>query len=136
MSPFYRPTRQCIEPKLRASVLSLPGNSDAGFAAGARIRLRFALALKVYVLSAYPILSYGYDELVMPNVMPAWTHSQTREIAAPFMTGYVFSFIILLALGLAEQTQKRRKQAIWNFLFTFVALVCQWQLSGMTQKLK
>ena len=93
------------------------------------------LLVKLYVLLAYPILSFYYDTLAQTGNLHAWVHREMKGVAGPFQTGYFLALILLLGFGWMEQTQGRRRQAVWDYLFAVIALGCWWQLSGMTQAL-
>jgi len=94
------------------------------------------LPVKLYVLLAFPILSFYYDILAQAGNSHAWMHGEMKGIAGAFQAGYFLAFIVLLGFGWIEQSQERRKQAIWDYLFAVLALGCWWKLSGMTQTLK
>ena len=49
---------------------------------------------------------------------------QQQDVAAPVLVSYYFACAALFGIGIFELFRRRRKQAVWDFIFVVFALFC------------
>jgi len=62
-----------------------------------------------------------------------------REMETPLrhvLMGYLAAGAFLLAVAVVERWRKRCKQAMWDFVFAGLALLCWWLLLPLSQPVK
>ena len=91
------------------------------------------LAPKLWTIIALPatvICVRRLSSLLLSDTMPALVLKLQKGLALPVLIGYFLICIVLVAAGIVEQRWQRRKQAIWDFVFAALALLCGLMMYG------
>ena len=69
-----------------------------------------------------------HDALSIPSMFPATVNREMKVLAQPVGIGCIVACALLAGVGFVELLRRRRKQAVWDFVFAVVALYC-WTLA-------
>ena len=80
------------------------------------------LALKPLVALVGPALLIYRNALMQPYLFLHVVHKEMKGIAVPVGFGCLAASALLVGIGVIELFRRRRKQAVWDFVFALLAL--------------
>ena len=96
-----------------------------------------SFVIKLGILSVCPAVYVWYFVLDSdPGAKPASVVSEMRGPLAYVLGGYLAVCVCLSAMGVIERVWQRRKQAVWDFVFAGLALLCWGLICPLTAQVK
>jgi hypothetical protein len=94
------------------------------------------LALKPLVALAGPALLIYHNALSQPYLFQYIVNGEMKGIAVPVGIGCLAASALLVGVGVIELFQRRRKQAVWDFVFALLALNSSMLCASVTVNVK
>jgi hypothetical protein len=82
------------------------------------------LVLKACVIFSVLALIAYHQALAAPSEFPATVHREMKTLAQPVQIFCIVASILLFVIGIIETFRRRRRRAIWDFIFGILALFC------------
>ncbi|MGH7975253.1 MAG: hypothetical protein ACREDS_06310 [Limisphaerales bacterium] len=95
-----------------------------------------SFAIKVSIVSVCLAVWVWHFILNYSGLWPYQVINAMKGVLTYILIGYLAACVILIAMGVIERLRKRRKQAIWDFMFAALALFCWCLLMPLTFPVK